>query len=353
MERVVYLLGAGFSAPFGLPVMRNFLYKAKDLYAAQTEQYEHFHQVFDKLDRMSATKTYFSADLLNIEEILSILEMERQVGGDESMTEAFERLIADVVKYHTPELRVDHESFINNPRAAVFGREPWHQYGWFVVGLLGKTLRFEERETRSSTGRPLGIEPQGRLQASKHAAEHSIITLNYDRILEQIADRVQEFNDPSESIRFQVRPGPMTGAAGPILCKLHGSVGSSIVPPTWNKAVHPEIQPAWQDAWTALRSANQIRVLGYSLPQADAYVKYLLKWAVVDAPNLKNIDVLCLDPAGDVRARYSEFVTFRDCRFANIGVLEYLEYLVGTIQGGASLSDQHEAFFAARAEPIR
>jgi hypothetical protein len=31
VEKVVYLLGAGFSAPLGLPVMSNFLIKAKQV----------------------------------------------------------------------------------------------------------------------------------------------------------------------------------------------------------------------------------------------------------------------------------------------------------------------------------
>jgi hypothetical protein len=35
VDRVVYLLGAGFSAPLGLPVMSNFLMKSKDLFEPQ------------------------------------------------------------------------------------------------------------------------------------------------------------------------------------------------------------------------------------------------------------------------------------------------------------------------------
>lgn len=33
VENVVYILGAGFSAQFGLPIMSNFLEKSKDMYA--------------------------------------------------------------------------------------------------------------------------------------------------------------------------------------------------------------------------------------------------------------------------------------------------------------------------------
>ena len=36
-ENVVYILGAGFSAQFGLPLMNNFLEKSKDMYAIKDE----------------------------------------------------------------------------------------------------------------------------------------------------------------------------------------------------------------------------------------------------------------------------------------------------------------------------
>lgn len=46
IQRVAYLLGAGFSAPLGLPVMSNFLAKAKDLYFEDQERYEQSHEEF-------------------------------------------------------------------------------------------------------------------------------------------------------------------------------------------------------------------------------------------------------------------------------------------------------------------
>ena len=36
MNRVVYVLGAGFSAPLGIPIVRSFLEKSKDLYCADS-----------------------------------------------------------------------------------------------------------------------------------------------------------------------------------------------------------------------------------------------------------------------------------------------------------------------------
>ena len=47
MEKVVYLLGAGFSAPIGIPVMRNFLTKSRDLYYSDQSKFAHFQEIFN------------------------------------------------------------------------------------------------------------------------------------------------------------------------------------------------------------------------------------------------------------------------------------------------------------------
>ena len=38
-DRGVYIVGAGFSAPLGLPVMSNFLMKSKDMYPLDPERF--------------------------------------------------------------------------------------------------------------------------------------------------------------------------------------------------------------------------------------------------------------------------------------------------------------------------
>ena len=44
-DKIVYLLGAGFSAPLGLPLVSNFISKSKDLYFEQPGKYSHFLEV--------------------------------------------------------------------------------------------------------------------------------------------------------------------------------------------------------------------------------------------------------------------------------------------------------------------
>jgi hypothetical protein len=57
----------------------------------------------------------------------------------------------------------------------------------------------------------------------------------------------------------------------------------------------------------------------------DDYLKYLLKAAVVAAENLKRIDVVCLDPYGDVKERYERYIRFNFCRFKNATTQKYLK----------------------------
>src|SRR5688572_21987361 len=102
MERVVYILGAGFSAPLGLPVVRNFLFRAKDLFFQNPEGREYFREVFEEIDRLAKIKHFFDSDQFDIEEILSILEMGEQFEGRRLREkELFVQFLIDVVKSHS------------------------------------------------------------------------------------------------------------------------------------------------------------------------------------------------------------------------------------------------------------
>jgi len=118
------------------------------------------------------------------------------------------------------------------------------------------------------------------------------------------------------------------------LAKLHGSLDTGvIVPPTWAKGNNPKINSIWKNAYKILCEANHIRFIGYSLPIADSYIKFLLKSAVVKTEHLKSIDVICLDNDGSVRKRYDEFLEFNYYKFANVDVTEYLTMLSSQYKG--------------------
>jgi hypothetical protein len=175
--------------------------------------------------------------------------------------------------------------------------------------------------------------------------QYSVISLNYDMVLERCLDLILDQCDTRPGISF-ARTCKEAEAPGRVpLAKLHGSVDSTIVPPTWNKVAQPkEIQDAWKLAYKALSEATQIRILGYSLPQTDSYVRYLLESATMEDPhrkNLKRIDVGCLDPDGSVHERYEEFLCFYRYRFRQIEISQYLwdiwEYTRNVADRGANI----------------
>jgi hypothetical protein len=89
----------------------------------------------------------------------------------------------------------------------------------------------------------------------------------------------------------------------------------TVIPPTWNKSIHPNIEQEWREAFKLLSSANHICILGYSLPENDAYVKYLLKSSLLETGNLKTIDVVCLDNDGRVKERYDSFISLKNPKY--------------------------------------
>lgn len=328
MEKIVYFTGAGFSAPLGLPVMGNFYFKSWDMFSANPEKYKHFTEIFKEIQRISVTKNYYSGDLFNVEEILSILEMRAQLEGSK-LKKAFVRYLCDVVEFHTPELK-PYGLIPTNWHGFLFG-EPNSMYrriATFVANILNLTVE-QMHHDADPTERFL---VHSRETDSYH---YAIVTVNYDRVIEQIVDYLNTTFSPRGPRRIgfgELADIEKSAWELPALVKLHGSVDSrTIVPPTWSKGVHKEILLAWRSAHSLLREATQIRILGYSLPLADANVKYLLKSSVTESPQLKAIDVICCDPDGTVKTRYESFVEFRDFRFRPAKLEDYFGAVVKAI----------------------
>src|SRR5437867_2141970 len=143
LEHVVYLLGAGFSAPLGLPVMANFVDKSKDQFSAAPDRFNDFAKVFKLFDELAKVKNFYSSDLSNIEEILSILSIgEMRAGGNEKAR--FAKYLGDVVTYFTPRV-VDYPgSLPSNWRTFAFGQDRSHNdYGNFVIGVARRGLNYD------------------------------------------------------------------------------------------------------------------------------------------------------------------------------------------------------------------
>ena len=331
MKKVVYILGAGFSAPLGIPVMATFLTRAKDLYSAFPDKFGYFMDIFTRIDFLSKAKNYLQCDLFNIEEILSILEMQSYV-GDTDFTDQFTRFIADVITACTPmfpdyKRPENPERFEEGIFSAGDHRSTLLLYGNFLATTLG--LEFEDA----------GPDAPPRCSCpDKDRTRYGFISLNYDMVLENLLAHLnQNYACPQPFVTTTSPEGhdAYDNAYRFSLAKLHGSIEPpSIVPPTWNKTRREEVQNAWRLAHDLVSQANYVRILGYSLPKTDVYMKYLLTTGIIDSLNMKGIDVVCLDPDGSVCQRYTEMIDFTHFRFKNENMEKYLREVGGGACGG-------------------
>ena len=281
-------------------------------------------------------KSYFRADLFNIEEILSILEMKEGLEAS-SVARSFTQFIKDVIQHYTPrQMPPDHMpsrspafNAVGAWQHCLFGKGIWAHYGAFVTNLFG--LRAEVGWSNPSN--------PGRIQfgrIERPLFNYSVVTLNYDSVLEDVCSFLNEYHPSLAKIQFQ-RDFSWSGEDQVIhipLAKLHGSVGTeSIIAPTWNKHLHSTIVTDWKMAADLISQANHLRILGYSLPASDAYIRYLLKAAVSKCQNLKTIDVLC---RGSAKRNYDDFITFNFYRFKDADIAKYLSAIYD-----ASVDVQH------------
>lgn len=113
MSNITYLLGAGFSAPLNIPLMNDFYRHSQKI---GYNDREHFKRIFDYWNEVSTVKHYTKINLFNIEELLSLLEMENYLKGSELLSH-MQRYIADVVNYYLPEIKHDRISTIREEKS--------------------------------------------------------------------------------------------------------------------------------------------------------------------------------------------------------------------------------------------
>jgi hypothetical protein len=164
--------------------------------------------------------------------------------------------------------------------------------------------------------------------------------MNYDCVLENAKDYINTHHQVDAPLEFY--PKAVAGSQpgeGVLLAKLHGSIDTEIVPPTWNKKIHDKILPFWRAAFKAVAEANELRFIGYSLPETDSYFRFFLKAAISQSFNLQRVDVLCAGT--DVPSRYRELFEPNRLHF-NPGTTEmYLTSIAKFVEAGFGTNNRN------------
>lgn len=329
MANVVFILGAGASKQAGGPLMSDFLDIADDLWKSNVViggQPQYFSRVFAAIGALQAVHSKAQLDLGNIESVFNALEMARilrKFPGPESASveEAIEALkyvitltlehrirfpvvskqVAPPVPY--PEFAQLIQYVINDARpkrsvaVLTFNYDMAADYALFTHGLgpdycLGsqKTggiplLKLHGSINWAVCGKCGGVFPwhlgnffKGRFYPSR------------DDVRDVGLDIWSHFSE-LQHCGTPVQPLPF------------------LVPPTWNKTDHHEtIQVVWERAAKELTDAENIFVVGYSLPETDGFFRTLYALGTAGGTPLKRFWVFDPDQSGAVQGRFRALI---------------------------------------------
>jgi len=328
MANVVFILGAGTSRQGGAPLMADFLDVAHNLWKTDRviEKAEYFKSVFASIGRMQAVHSKAQLDLDNIESVFNAFVMARILNkfpGDtnfsgEELEDALKQLIATTLQKtllfpvqgggvtapkpypvfanlldylrrdshpqrtvavltFNYDLGVDHAMYVNRlgPDYCLSGKASpdvplLKLHGSMNWGVCSKC----------SAVVPWGLSAFFQSYSYRHLGENEKVQLDVWSQFERLTH-----------CECRVAPLPF------------------LVPPTWNKSDHQEtIRVVWQRAAKELTDAEHIFIIGYSLPETDAFFRTLYALGVVGDMPLKRIWVYNPDATGAVEQRFRKLV---------------------------------------------
>ena len=325
MANTVLILGAGASKLAGVPLMNDFLDVARDLLILNQigEYEENFKAVFKGISKLQLVHSKSQLDIQNVEFVFAAFEMAKTLGR-------FPNYSADDIDFLVKSMQL------------------------LILGTIQTTFRIPFCHSGITAPAPYNDFANHIFDARNNKQSIAVITFNYDMALDLA------FNLKGIPIRYGLQSNEKTTAL-PLL-KLHGSlnwvqcatckeivpwyledyfkkynwnrllmdgdiknvtmqIGSQIksyshgdhpvlnepliVPPTWNKSGHyAAIAPVWALAAKELSEAENIFVVGYSLPQTDIFFRLLYAIGTVGDVPLKRFWVFNPDESGETELRF-------------------------------------------------
>lgn len=326
MSNTVFVLGAGASKKAGVPLMADFLDVAHSRWkqGEVNDTDKHFSDVFRAVSCLQSVHSKSQLDINNIESVFSTLETAktlRKLPGFE--VDTIDRLVESLKMVISRTI----ESTLIFPVASKRVQSP-EPYGTFAE--LVKHLRDEARPKQSVAVltfnydlacdfafHQYGVHADYALD--EHVARDAVPllklhgSLNWAHCpeLETIVPWTMNayfqkyhwdmFSDSTHFVRLQISQH----LANFIYMEKAVTPEPVLIPPTWNKVEHHRnLAGVWRRAATELGDAENIVIIGYSLPETDAFFKYLFALGTVGSNPLKRFWVFNPDSSGAVESRF-------------------------------------------------
>ncbi len=328
MANTVFILGAGASKLAGVPLMNNFLDVARDLLVlSQTGEYkENFEAVFRGISKLQLVHSKSQLDIQNVESVFAAFEMAKTLGRFSNysvedidfLVKSMKLLILGTIQTtfripksdRTVQAPAPYDAFANYIYDTFYDRSFPHTMAVITFNYdVALDLAFHLR------GLPVRYGLQSDEQASALALLKLHGSLNWvdcagcNKVVPWcLSDYFKEYNWDLSLMDRDVRTVTM-GIGSHIKRYDHGchTTGNEplIVPPTWNKSGHyAAIAPVWALAAQQLAEAENIFVIGYSLPQTDVFFRLLYAIGTIGDVPLNRFWVFNPDDSGETELRF-------------------------------------------------
>jgi NAD-dependent SIR2 family protein deacetylase len=344
VSKIIIVLGAGASEHCGTPLMRNFLEVAQDLWRKGfvSEVDEHFSQVFDAIRNLQQINSKAKLDTYNIETIYAAFEMGKLLKSLPGIIEPamIDKLIYSlkVVISYTLEKTTQLPTYAGEIHAPL-------AYSHFAA-MVRKLLEEKKSCSLISFNYDLGLDYalfENRLLLD-YALEDMDTKNNAVTLLKlhgslnwgkcQSCGKVLACRELCETERTgqDYSTLPIISQLKKLRCCSQPlEPGPFIVPPTWNKtALHAEMGRVWERAASELKDAENIFVLGYSLPSTDYFFNYLFALGVDTKTILRKFYVF--DINGDVKDRFINLL--------GSGVIKRFQYFQSSFEDAVMPEDR-------------
>ncbi|TAJ07476.1 MAG: hypothetical protein EPO68_16470 [Planctomycetota bacterium] len=319
----VYILGAGFSADRGLPLVRGFLDKLRDsLDVAQSRERAAIEAVLRFRQEAAGSSDRITFDTENVEDLFSLAVIRKARAIVEAIPLAIAATIQAAEQQH-PHKQVGLRLGDFTRGCARVIRERCPEYNQH--GSAGHRVPLYALYLASMCG----------LLAEKTATStNTIVTFNYDLLVEEAASLLGLHVDygltsplsyDARSVAWTSSPATRPTGQSLRVLKLHGSLNwvsdpqqrhdsnsvgvvrdfgavqelgrvPLLIPPVWNKSVSSALEPVWDKAVSALESATRVAVIGHSLAASDGYFKYLLAAGLTRNVSLRHLVFVGYEP---------------------------------------------------------
>jgi len=315
--KTTFILGAGASVHCHVPVMGDFLdeaYRLRRYTQVELDNKGAFDLVFEATTALNAVFAKSQLELRNIESVFAAFEMAALFGKlGELPEDKIPALVPALKKVILETIEVT-QDFRNDAQGRILPSVEYHLFANLVAQLataghdvtvltfnydIGLDFALQKEPLVYASG--LGEDPENvhvellKLHGSVNWAQCNKCKKVMIKELGNATSGVIERNGDIA----RLRPSRVIGS---IHCQGAEREQPFIVPPTWNKSEHyAAISPVWRRAAERLGQAENIFVIGYSLPQTDQFFRYLYALGTMGPSRIQRFYVFNPDRAVDER----------------------------------------------------